>query len=327
MKNFFEKPKTPNKTEKPKKPQKSQAELRATLEQRLNSLKPTLQEGIKEYEQALKDGMFENAPSEEGDAGEGRKKVLQEKLSVLFDRAEKMKARLDSKEILSQVAPEISASYTLPDSRKETITLNLEANLQDFISFYQKTKVDLPPNFEDTIRDIWERNQTKIEQAIEQNGFDNLLIIPATPDIGDLSEKMKMENGYYDYIKSNSNPQNLNGIPLTSQNVDKPRLVLVHKTQNLKDRPELKQTQNTKGQDVKMDQALTLEDYLVFQRKYFEETGKHLDEDGWTWLATKAGARLVSSLWDPGLHRLYVNALDLDYQYDTLGVRPSRCFF
>jgi hypothetical protein len=138
---------------------------------------------------------------------------------------------------------------------------------------------------------------------------------------------MKTENGYYDFIKSNSTVQTLNGIPLVSQNVDKPRLVLVHKTQNLKDRPELKKTLNTKGQDVKLDQALTLEDYIIFQRKYFEETGKHLDEDGWTWLATKSGARLVSSSWSPGNHRLSVNASGLDDRNGALGVRPSRCFF
>jgi len=76
-----------------------------------------------------------------------------------------------------------------------------------------------------------------------------------------------------------------------------------------------------------MKNTLTLEDYLVFQRKYFEETGKHLDEDGWTWLATKSGSRLVRSDWDPSDRQLNVNADDLDYQNDDLGARPSRSFF
>ena len=182
--------------EKTKKPEKSQAELRAVLEQRLKSLKPTLQEGIKEYEQALKDGVFEDAEGEQESMGVFRKDVLQDRLTAIFDRAEKMKARLDSKEALPQATPEISASYTHPDGKKETITLDLEAELQEFISFYQKTKIDLPPDFEDTIRDIWDRSQTEIEQAIEQNCFDEVLLIPATQDIGDLSEKMKMKNGF-----------------------------------------------------------------------------------------------------------------------------------
>jgi hypothetical protein len=314
-------------TEKARKLEKSQAELRVVLEQKLITLKPTLQEGIREYEEALKDGIFEDAEIELEGTGVSRKETMQTKLNDLFDRAEKIKAKLDRKETLSQATPEISISYNHLDGKKETIALDLEAKLQDFVSFYKKTKVDLPPNFKDTIRDLWERNQTEIEQAIEQNGFDEMLIVPATPDIGKLSEKMKMENGYFDYIKSSSTVQILNGIPLISQNVDKPRLILVHKTQNLKDRPELEKTLNIKGQDVKMDQALTLEDYLVFQRKYFEETGKHLDEYGWTWLATKAGARLVTSRWDPGAHGLYVYADVVDSQDDYLGVRPSRCFF
>jgi MoxR-like ATPase len=220
--------------------------------------------------------------------------------------------------------PKISTSYTHPDGKKETITLELEAKLQEFLSFYQKTKVDLPPDFEDTIRNIWEKNQTEIEQAVEQNGFDEMLIIPGNIPLTELKDKMTMERGYYTSLNFNE----VGGFTrAVSKNVDKPRIILVHKTQNLKDRPELKKTLNIKGQDVKPDETLTLEDYLVFQRKYFEETGKHLDEDGWTWLATKSGTRLVYSSWNPGAHKLLVDANDLDFQHGILGVRPSRCFF
>ena len=276
------------KSSEPKRQEKSQAELRETLEEMLESLKPALQEGIKEYQEALKDDTFEDKEGEPDGAGEARKESMQKKLTLLFDRAEKMKTKLDNKEPLPDSTSEISAEYTHPDGHKEQITLDLEAKLLDFISFYKKTGLDLPSDFEDTARDIWQKNQAEIEQAMRENGFDDMLIIPATPDLKELSEKMKIENGYYDHIKSSSTVQTLDGIPLISQNTDKPRIILVHKTQNLKDRPELKQTLNTKGQDVKIDQALTLEDYLVFQKKYFEETlhasggqaGKHLDEDG-----------------------------------------------
>ncbi len=222
-------------------------------------------------------------------------------------------------------------TYTNPQTgtieRQETITLDLEAKLQDFLFFYKTTQVDLPPDFEDTIRDIWTRNYDDIQSAIEENGFDDLLIIPSTLDIGDLSEKMKMENGYYDYIQSNTNVQTLRGISLQSQNTDKPRILLVHKAQNIKDRPELASTLKIKGKDVNLAEILTLEDYLIFQRKYFEETQKHLDEDGWTWLATKSGARLVHAAWRPGSHRLRVGAFDLADQRGDLGARSSRCFF
>ena len=310
--------------EKAKKPEKSQAELRAILEQKLITLKSVLQEGIREYEQAMKDGVFEDEDEESKGSGETRKETMQKKLADTVNRAERMKQKLDSKEILPQTTPEISASYTHPDGKKETITIELEANLEEFLSFYKKTGIDLPPDFEDAIRDIWDTNQTEIEEAIEQNGFNDILVIPATQNIEELKDKMTMEKGYYttpDFNKEGGFAS------VVSPNRDKPRLILVHDSQNLKDRPELKQTLNIKGQDVKLDQALSLEDYIIFQRKYFEETGKHLDEDGWTWLSSKAGARLVYSDWIPGNHRLRVSANILGFRDGSLWVRPSRCFF
>jgi hypothetical protein len=219
---------------------------------------------------------------------------------------------------------EISTEYTHPDGKKETINLDFEAKLQDFISFYKKTNLDLPAGFEDTAREIWDRNQTEIEQAIKQNGFDDILIVPGNIPLAELKDKMTMEKGYYE---SSNFKEGGSFAGAVSQNTDKSRIILVHKTQNLKDRPELKQTLNIKGQDVKLDEALTLEDYIVFQKKYFEETGKHLDEDGYTWLATKSGARLVDSCWNPDNAELNVNASDPENHTGNLGLRPARCFF
>ncbi|MEI6191178.1 MAG: hypothetical protein WCP24_02285 [bacterium] len=312
------------KAEKGEKPEKSQSELRASLETKFKSLKPSLQEGIKEYEQALKDDVFEDQEGEVEGAGEARKEALQKKLSALFDRAEKMKDKLDSKELLSQVTPEISTTYTRPDGKAETISMNIEQKLQDFLSFYQKTNIDLPTDFEQTILDIWDKNQTEIEQAIEQNGFDDMLIVPGDIPLPELADKLKMESGNW----TSSNFTEGGGFAgAVSQNTEFVRIVLVHKTKELTERPELNSTLNTKGQDVKLDQALTLEDYLIFQKKYFEETGKHLDETKYTWLATKSGARLVGSAWLAVKRELYVDARDLTDRDDSLGVRPARCFF
>jgi hypothetical protein len=234
-----------------------------------------------------------------------------------------MKAKLDSKEALPQAQEELSTTYTHPDGRKETITFNLEQKLQEFTAFYQITNIALPPDFEDSIHDLWKQHQTDIEQDIKESGFDDMLIIPGNIPLPELAEKMKMEKGYFEGSNFTAGGSFAGA---TSHNVDKPRIILVHKTQNLKDRPELKQTLNTKGKDVKQDQTLTLEDYLVFQRKYFKETRNHLDADGWTWLATTSGARLVNSRWYPDNRTLYVNADGLEDQYGDLGVRPSRCF-
>ncbi len=314
---------------KPPRREKSQEELRTDLEQRFRSFKAILETRMQEYEQALKDGIFEDADDEADGAGEARKEVLQKGLEVLVSRAEKMKATLDSKEPIT-ISSELSASYTYTNpqtgqvERQETITLDLEVKLQEFLSFYKKTHVDLPPDFEDTIRDIWTRNYDDIQSAIEQNGFDDILIIPGNIPLPDLKEKMTMEQGYF----TGSNFHEGGGFAgAQSSNTDKPRILLVHKAQNLKDHPELASTFNTKGKDVKLDEVLTLEDYLIFQRKYFEETQKHLDEDGWTWLATKSGARLVNARWFPDSHGLHVLANDPAHQDDDLGARSSRCFF
>ena len=83
--------KGPKKDEIVKKPEKSQPELREVVELKLKSSKPVLQEGIKEYEQALKDDTFEDQDGEAEGSGEKRKEAMQAKLSFMFDRAEKMK--------------------------------------------------------------------------------------------------------------------------------------------------------------------------------------------------------------------------------------------
>jgi hypothetical protein len=323
------------KAEKPEKTEKTQEELREALELKLKSLKPSLQEGIKEYEQALRDDIFEDQEGEPEGSGEARKEAFQKKLTAIFDRAEKIKKQLDSGETLTQVSSEISATYTHPDGKKETITLDFEAKLQDFISFYQKTNIDLPADFEDIAREIWEKSQTDIEQAIEQNGFDDMLIIPGDIPLADLAEKMKMENGYWlgDNFK---NGGNFAGV--VSPNADKSRIILFHK----KTLPEV---QAETGLDVHLnitardanlmfgqnpDEHMTLPDFIIMERKVFEESGIHISD--WNkksgqWLNTMAGARLVSSNWGPDGRRLHVLASDLEDQDGDRGVRPSRCFF
>ena len=321
--------------EKAKKPEKSQEQLRESLELKLKSLKPTLQEGIKEYEQALEGDIFEDAPGEPVGTGEARKEAMQKNLTVIFDRAEKLRTKLDSKETLSQATPEISTTYARPDGKKETITLDFENKLQDFISFYQKTNLDLPVDFEDIVRDLWDRNQNEIEQAMEQKGFDDLLIIPGNIPLADLAEKMKMENGYYFYqVKEDFSD-------VKSQKVDEPRIILFHHMDSL---PEIAQKTgldihlNITGADAqKLYQANpedyfgTLEDSIILERKYFEDTGKHLSDyknKSAQWLpGSRAGARLVNSYGYPDDRKLDVDANDLGYRNDRLGVRPSRCFF
>ena len=82
------------------------------------------------------------------------------------------------------------------------------------------------------------------------------------------------------------------------------------------------------GRKVKIEaEGLSLEEYLVFQRWYFEKTGQHLDEKGWTWLLKSlSGSRVVDVLWSPGDRRLHVSAGGPDDVFGSLGGRFSRSF-
>jgi MoxR-like ATPase len=243
--------------------------------------------------------------------------------------ANRLKSILGKENNISSI---ISAEYTYTDpdtkvEKKENVELNIKEKLQEFISLYNEVGIDILPDLEENIKEIWSRNSEDMQQAIEENGFDDILIIPADLDITELSEKMKMKNGYYDGISSNTTVSNLGGVPLQSSGIDKSRIVLVHKTQNLKDRPELKATLNVKAEDVNIEESLSIEDYIIFQKKYFKESGKYLDEDGWTWTPrTKSGSRFVHSYWNPVSGKLFVNARVAGYSRSNLGCRPSRYF-
>lgn len=299
----------------------SQSNLREKLEQRFLSKKVQIEELINEYKQSLKDGLFLDQDDEEEGEGEKRKIEFQEKINSILDRAEKMKSRLDSGEILPSFTEEIESSYTFPDTGKiEQINLNIEQKLQEFISFYEKHKVEMPEDFEERILEIWENNIGDIEKEIKEHGFNEILLIPPTTDLPDLAEKMK-ESEYRlwgDFEKEGGFKK------AKSQNQDKIRLVLTHYVQNLQDHPELKKTLKTKEQDVPLLQTLSQEEYLIFSKKYFEETGKHLDEIGSTWLSTKSGSRLVDSYWDGGGRG--VGADGFSGQAVRLGFRSSRSY-
>ena len=70
--------------EKAKKPEKSQEELREALELKLKSLKPTLEDGIKLYEEELESGVYEDQAGELVGTGEKRQEAMQAKLTAIL---------------------------------------------------------------------------------------------------------------------------------------------------------------------------------------------------------------------------------------------------
>ena len=331
-------------SKKPEKSEKTQEQLREALKKRFGVLTSDTKLKLDEYDQMLIDDSFEDKDGEVAGTGEKRKEIAQSKIEGMMNRAEKMKKTLDGNEMLPQSTSQIEASYTHINpkthaiERQENITIDIEKKTQEFLDFYKKTNIDLPPDFSETILDIWERNSTEIQQAMEQNGFDDILLVPANIPLSELSEKMKMGKGY----STGSNFTQGGGFAgAVSQNTDKPRIILYHKTETLSEitaKTGLDVHLNITGADVEKlykqnpnGYISTLEDFLVLEKKYFEETGKHLSDwrkNSAHWLpGTKSGTRLVDSSWNPDDDKLYVNADDLDYRNEHLGVRPFRSFF
>ncbi len=325
----------------PKEPT-NQEKARIAYKANFDKLVKNIQTELAKYNKNLSDGSFEDSDEGEEGSGEKRKVVMQTQISKILERIEKMNKVLKSGENIPEIQEEIQAvfTYTNPNTGKletqETITINIEEKLEDFTSFYQKTNIDLPIDFEDSIKEIWSRNSVEIQRAIEENGFDDILLIPANIPLPELAEKMKMGNGNF----TGSNFDQGGGFEgAKSIGVDKPRLILYHK----KILPEI---QEKTGQEIHLnitagdaeklfkanpDQYLsTLEDFLIFERKSFDETNIHLSDynkKSGLWLSgTKSGSRFVYSGWDPGSGELNVDADVAVLSHSVLGCRPSRYF-
>ena len=312
---------------------------RKEYEARLDKVVRAVQSELLTYKELLASGDFEDKEDEDVGAGEKRKQAIQAKISSGMNRAETMKKVLDSGESIPSIQEEIQVEYVYKNPQtgvietQETITLNIEEKLESFIDFYEKLGLPIPQNFEDEIKDIWQRNAENIQGAIEEGGFDDILIIPGNIPLAELAEKMKMGNGYYFYQMQEDFSD------AKSVGVDKSRIILFHKAT-------LPEVQKKTGLDVHLgitggdaeklieknpdDYLCTLEDFLIFERKGFEDTGKHLSdytENSAQWLPrTKVGSRFVGSYLNSSDGKLGVSANDADGSDDYLGCRPSRYF-
>ncbi len=260
--------------------------------------------------------------------------TLTKELRKLIDEGKKIRLTIEGETTPDSIIATYQREWkkdagTLERTQNIEITLNITAILETFKTFYETHGIPLPPDFETTIRNLWNKHKEEIKKAIEQQGFDTLLLIPSGLTLPDLNTSMTKIDGIEYKVKT----QEWTPIKDITDSTGKtetstPRLVLLHKAQNLQDIPELKTTLGQTAQAlIEQGQALTLTDYLIFQRAYFEETGKHLDEIGWTWLpGSKSGAHVVSAYWNPDVSSLNVDALDPEYSDSDLGCRLSRSF-
>lgn len=284
---------------------------------------------------------------EEAEKAEQEKKEKAEADKFLEKTAEEVRGlkaslRKAKREILGEsFEPVISAKYKYKDeSGKETvenIEIDFEQKLDIALKFYKEHGVPVPVDFVEQMKDAWEENKDEMQKQIEKFGFDEVLIIPANLKIDDAFDK-EMTKGYKKKDGKTGEPtywgikkEDIKSDARSSQD----RMILVHKNKarDLKEAtgilPILKETLGKKGGDFKPEEGMTIEEYFVFQRAYFEETGEHLDGgEGVTWLpGSRVGSQVVHACFLPGVARVSVGADDPDGADPRVGCRPSRCFF
>ncbi len=222
----------------------------------------------------------------------------------------------------------LSADYKHPDGKLETITFDLEATLEDFKSFYDTHGIPVPSDFAPKIREIFNNNQTAIENEIKIHGFNKMLVVPGNLSLIDVARKMSKGKGYN--LRGNFKDNRGFAGATEPPHTKKHRLVLVHDAEELSDREELKSTINIRGVDAESFNLLSLTDYLIFAKHHYIQTKKHLDTTDRTWIATKSGSNTITNLvsvgWIRDDRRLSVRTYGIAVSYGDLGVRPSAVF-
>ncbi len=315
-----------------------------TKEQALADL--TVMEGLLSQAEEMKDKLLKAIES--GDTE--KQKELSLKIKETLSQCRSLKRKIEGKSSTTleveykhiEETKDEKTGKTTTEEKKETITIDIEKEIEYFTSFYTTHSIDRPKDFSETMKNIWERNIDQIREEIEKHGFDTILLIPETlPNLTDLNAKMS--EGYNEtYTGSNFN----SGGGFEGVIEDKKRrIVLVH-SQELWQQSELKQTLNKKIEtflSLPPNQSLTLSDYLILQRKIFEQTGKHIDtkneKDGlyyWTALpgskvpnpdkTAPSSFRVVCAHWYPDGSQLNVVANDPSISNPPLGGRLSRSF-
>ena len=262
------------------------------------------------------------------------------------------------------IPQEAKATFIHPETNeKKEISFNLQEKIQAWQAFYQKH--NLPKLNEKEIQAIWQKNYKEIQKEMEKYGYDEILIMSGDlPDTATLNQTLieSIPNTNATYQSSNfTSGGGFTGAKHTEQG--KTRIILCHSDQNIYKNPTAnffaQQTLNKNilqlsgldqaeidrrlqnqenipvnfeteinGQKILVQaEGLSLNEYLIFQRQYFEKTNQHLDEKGWTWLPkTFSASRVVNSGWNPDGARLGVYAYDPGDSGGDLGCRLSRSF-
>lgn len=262
-------------------------------------------------------------------------RTRRELLEDTLKRAKSIQRKLEGKSTDSA----ISTTYTYKNEKGEEITENIEINidekLEKALSFYKSHKMEVPFDFSDQILSIWEENKDEMQEQIEKFGFDEIIIIPADITLNDVFDE-EMTKGY---LKDDGTPgeptfwEREKGEITNNERHSENRIIFVHKN-NAKEfydtenaLPILKETLGKKIGSFKPEEGMSVIEYFIYQRMYFEETVEHLDENGWTVLPdSEFGSDVVDAAWDPANGHLRVCVRGSGHSYRSIGCRPSRCF-
>lgn len=235
-------------------------------------------------------------------------------------------------------AGEFAVIKALNPEGKE-IVFDFEEIREHWQDFYKKhdIKADIPD-----IK-LTQEDRKEVEKLVEKFGFDKAIIIPENlPNYDELHRKMTQG---YNQTWQGDNFKEDGSFGEVEDLKQGFRIIFTKDTQNTIEDDFFKQTVNLPPEDPTADndlkrfieniknekdielEGLAFSTYLIYQKEYFERTGKHLDADGWTWLIgskMRRSGRIPFSYWNPALDELYVVASSPARRDSYGGCRLSR---
>ena len=260
------------------------------------------------------------------------RKLVQDFFSLYDD---KDKAGLDKlikrknqiEEMMKEIKKEIGQEIIAITPEGKEVKIKVQEQLKQWKKLYADNGIDwidLPESIE-----LTEEQAQEIRRLIEL-GLDTMMIIPENiVNTGERYEKLhqKMSKGYKktDQADNFKNDGGFEGIKDKQSGL---RIVMVKNIQELEEDDLHKETLDKSLDDLEAEdgifkknkvRGLSPSEYLIFQRKYFNETGKYLDSVGWTWLPEvkrSASGCVPSADWDPV-------RTQLDFRSDTADDRDG----
>jgi len=147
-----------------------------------------------------------------------------------------------------------------------------------------------------------------------------------------------MSEGYKEATYYSGNYDDDGGIGASVDSRKGLRIVMARKAKELTDDEKLNETVGKSIDDLEAKDGLFEKygvggmaeaEYLIFQRVYFQDTGKHLDVKFYTWFAASSrprSGRVPYGHWSPDFERLSFYSSDPDFQNDDQGCRLAGSF-